>query len=118
MRVRQQSPIAPNFFLAAKGPDGSASVAKRQACYDDALGARGMHSLQEYGKKETESDNNAYTISSIYHDGTLKMFTSHLSKPPNSDRPEYYMTQINTWGMTGSIETFREGAIWYRNGRD
>jgi hypothetical protein len=37
--------IAPNFFLAVKGLDGSAVVAKRQACYDSALGARGMQSL-------------------------------------------------------------------------
>ncbi len=38
-------PMAPNFFLETKGPDGSAAVAKRQACYNGALGARGMHSL-------------------------------------------------------------------------
>jgi hypothetical protein len=37
--------IALNFFLAVKGLDGSAVVAKRQACYDSALGARGMQSL-------------------------------------------------------------------------
>lgn len=111
-------PIAPNFFMAAKGPDGSTSVAKRQACYDGALGARGMHSLQEYGKDEPGFDNNAYTISSTYHDGTLKMFTSHPSKSATSNRTEYHMTQINTWGMTGNIKTFREGATWYRNGRD
>lgn len=36
-------PIAPNFFLAAKGPNGTAAVARRQACYDGALGARGMY---------------------------------------------------------------------------
>lgn len=28
------------------------------------------------------------------------------------------MTQINTWGMTGNVETFRQGVTWYRNGRD
>lgn len=39
-------PITPNFFLAAKGPDGTAAVARRQTCYDGALGARGMNSLQ------------------------------------------------------------------------
>jgi hypothetical protein len=111
-------PIAPNFFLAAKGPDGSASVARRQASYDGALGARGVHSLQEYGKDEPEFDNNAYTISSIYHDGTLKMFTSHPSKLAISDRPEYYMTQIKGWSMTSDSDAFREGATWYRNGRD
>ncbi|EED24649.1 hypothetical protein TSTA_080040 [Talaromyces stipitatus ATCC 10500] len=55
-------PIAPNFFLAVKGPDGSASVAKRQACYDDALGARGLHSLQTYGKDGPEFDNNAMIL--------------------------------------------------------
>lgn len=43
-------PIAPNFFLKAKGPSGTAVIAKRQACYDGALEARGMHSLQSYGQ--------------------------------------------------------------------
>ncbi|KAF1951278.1 hypothetical protein CC80DRAFT_424979, partial [Byssothecium circinans] len=31
--------IALNFFLAAKGPNGLLAVARRQACYDGALGA-------------------------------------------------------------------------------
>lgn len=35
-------PIALNFF-AAKGLNGTAAVARRQACYDGALGARGMY---------------------------------------------------------------------------
>jgi hypothetical protein len=46
------------------------------------------------------------------------MFTSHPLKLAISDRPEYYLTQLNTWGMTGNIETFREGATWYQNDRD
>ena len=28
------------------------------------------------------------------------------------------MDQLNTWGMTGNIETFRQGATAYRNARD
>ncbi|CRG92463.1 hypothetical protein PISL3812_09524 [Talaromyces islandicus] len=111
-------PVAPNFFLAAKGPDGSASVARRQACYDGALGARALLSLQEYGKDEPRFDNNAYTISSIYHDGTLKMFTSHPSRPIASDKTEYYMTQLGSFSLTHDAEVFRQGATWYRNGRD
>ncbi|EED21222.1 conserved hypothetical protein [Talaromyces stipitatus ATCC 10500] len=111
-------PIAPNFFLAAKGPDGSASVAKRQASYDGALGARGMHSLQEYGKDEPEFDSNARTLTSIYHNGQLQMFTSHPSKSTTSNRTEYYMTQLRSFSMTDNPDTFREGATWYRNGRD
>jgi hypothetical protein len=28
------------------------------------------------------------------------------------------MIQVNTWGMTGNIETFRQGATAFRNARD
>ena len=112
-------PIAPNFFLAAKGPDGTAAVARRQACYDGALGARGMHSLQSYGEDEPVHDNNAYAITSIYSNGQLKMYTSHPTQPTSpKGRPEYCMTQLNTWGMTGNLDTFRQGATAYRNARD
>jgi len=112
-------PIVPNFFLAAKGPDGSLAVAGRQASYDGALGARSMHSLQSYGQEEHVFDNNASTISSIYHGGTLKMFTIHPSQPASSrGRPEYSMHQVKGWSMTSDLETFLKGATYYRNGRD
>jgi hypothetical protein len=112
-------PIAPNFFLAAKGPDGSAAVAKRQACYDGALGARGMHSLQSYGQENSSHDNNAYTISTIYHDGTLKMYTSYPTQPTNpGSPPEYHMHQLRSFAMADTAETFRQGATSYRNARD
>jgi hypothetical protein len=117
--TQEDLPIAPNFFLEAKGPDGSAAVAGRQACYDGALGARGIQSLQSYGEPEPIYDNNAYAITSIYHDGQLKMYTSHPTQPTGpGDRPEYYMNQLNTWGMTGNPETFRRGATAFRNARD
>jgi hypothetical protein len=112
-------PILPNFFLTAKGPDGSIGVAGRQASYGGALGARGMHSLQSHGRDEPTYDNNAYTITSIYHGGTLKMYTIHPAQPngPGS-RPEYYMTQINGWSMTGNAESFRQGVTAFRNAGD
>ena len=117
--TQKDLPLAPNFFLAAKGPDGSLAVAGRQACYDGALGVRGIHTLQSYGQPEPVYDKNAYTITCIYHGGTLKMYTSHPSQPTGPEnRPEYHMTQLNTWGMTGNPETFRQGATAYRNARD
>ena len=39
-------PVVPNFFLAVNGSDATPGEAGRQACYDGALGARGIHSLQ------------------------------------------------------------------------
>ncbi|TWU73478.1 hypothetical protein ED733_000418 [Metarhizium rileyi] len=112
-------PILANFFLEAKGPDGSLSVASRQACYNGALGARGMHSLQSYSQQELEYDNKAYTISSIYHGGQLKMYTSHPISPRTPEgKPGFVMTQIKTWGLTGDADTFRQGASAFRNARD
>ncbi|KAI9809339.1 MAG: hypothetical protein M1825_002631 [Sarcosagium campestre] len=112
-------PIAPNFFLVVKGPNGTTAVARNQATYDGALGARGMHSLHSYAQKGPVYDNNAYTISSIYNDGTLKMYTSHPSQPARAgDNPEYYMTQLRSFSMTDTADTFRQGATAYRNLRD
>ena len=117
--TQDDSPVVPNFFLAAKGPDGSGAVAKRQACYDGALGARGMHSLQSYGQDGLNYDNNAYTITSSYSDGQLKMYTSHPIQP-TSTRGEtgYVMSQIKGWSITSDSETFRQGAGAFRNARD
>ncbi|MCJ1314499.1 hypothetical protein MMC25_008181 [Agyrium rufum] len=112
-------PIAPNFFLAAKGPDGSLAVAGRQVSYDGALGARGMRSLQSYGREDAPYFNKAYTLTSLYHGGTLKMFTIYPSQPTSSgSQPKYFIHQLNAWCITGNIETFRQGATYYRNGRD
>ena len=67
--------------MEVKGPDGSGAVAKRQACYDGAVGARGIHALRSFGVKDPKTvyDNNAYTITSAYHSatGTLQLFTTH-----------------------------------------
>ncbi|KAF3484297.1 uncharacterized protein GIQ15_03621 [Arthroderma uncinatum] len=112
-------PMAPNFFLETKGPDGSLAVATRKACYHGALGARGIRKLQSYKQDEPSNDNNAYTITSTYHGGTLKLYTTHPTAPRESDgRPEYIMTQLNAWSMVGNADGFRHGASAYRNARD
>lgn len=110
-------PIAPSFFLAAKGPNGTIAVAGHQACYDGALGARGMHSLQSYAQDDTVYDKNAYTISSIYHGGQLKMYTSHPGIGPGG-KIEYYMNQLKGWALTSDPDTFRRGVTAFRNARD
>jgi hypothetical protein len=47
------------------------------------------------------------------------MYTSYPAQPASlGGRPKYYMSQINTWGMTGNVETFRQGATTYRNARE
>ena len=115
-----QAPALPNFFTEAKGPDGSAAVAKRQACFDGALGARGIHKLRSFEADPTLAyDNNAYTITSTYNDGTLKLYTTHLIQASDiEDSPEYHMTQLRGWLLTDTPETFRQGVGAFRNARD
>ncbi|KAL9615833.1 MAG: hypothetical protein Q9160_009221 [Pyrenula sp. 1 TL-2023] len=117
--TKQTYPAAPNFFLEVKGPDGSAAVKTRQACYDGAIGARAMHALQSYGKNEPTYDDNAYTISSTYHDGTLKVYSHHPTQPLHpGEAPQYHMTQLGGYLLTHSAQTFCEGVGAFRNARD
>ncbi|KAL9105853.1 MAG: hypothetical protein Q9227_009016 [Pyrenula ochraceoflavens] len=114
-----RAPILPNDFTEVKGPGGTQAVVKRQACYDGALGARAMQRLQSYEQPEPVYDNNAYTITSTFDGEHLHMYTTHptASTSPGG-QPAYHMNQVNSWGMTGNVETFRQGATAYRNMRD
>ncbi|KAL9115158.1 MAG: hypothetical protein Q9227_000952 [Pyrenula ochraceoflavens] len=112
-------PIAPNFFLHAKGRDGTEAVAAKQCVYDGALGERGQLSLRSYGQKKPHFDNNAHTITSVYLHQKLSMYTVYTVRTngPNS-RQEYYTHLIGSWAMDGDIQTFRSGAAAFRNLRD
>jgi hypothetical protein len=81
-----------------------------------------MHMLRSYrADARTTYDNNAYTISATYHGGTgtLQMYTTRPTQPkaPGGE-PEYHMTQLGAWALTGSSRQFREGAGAFRNTRD
>ncbi|KAL8296420.1 hypothetical protein RB597_005820 [Gaeumannomyces tritici] len=117
----EDKPLVPNFFTEIKGPDGSAAVMQRQARYDGAIGARGIHSLQNYGNDEPVYDGRPYTFSSTYHGGTgtLQLYTHHITEPATSGGlPEYHMTQVDAFAMTAKREAFVQGATAFRNARD
>lgn len=80
------APLLPNLF------GSRVDVAKRQACYDGAIGARAMLHARSYADGDAvEHDCNAYTITSTYHDGQLKVYTTYPT-PHN-----YHMTQPRTF---------------------
>ncbi|KAH7019913.1 hypothetical protein EDB80DRAFT_701793 [Ilyonectria destructans] len=118
-RTRLKAPAAPNFFLQAKGEDGTWKVARRQVCLDGAMGARAMHSLQNYGEAEPMYDGNAYTYSTAYYDCVLEVYAHHITAPtPDSEGPEYHMTLLDVIPMHLSYETFVKGVTAFRNARD
>lgn len=117
----QDKPLAPNFFVEVKGPNGSGAVALRQARYDGAVGSRAIHSLEKYGDEEVQYDGQARTFSSIYNAsaGSLQLYAHHATAPTSEGgRPKYHMTQIDAWAMTGNVDSFRRGATAFRNARD
>ncbi|KAI9776051.1 MAG: hypothetical protein M1839_000654 [Geoglossum umbratile] len=116
---RTTLPVVPNFSLEVKGPDGSAAGVLRQACNNGAVGARAVHSLEAYGQDQPIYNNNVCAISSTYHSGVLKMYGHSVAQPDGpGTRPEYYMHQLNCWGMTGDKDTFLKGATAFKNAID
>ncbi|KAH8756736.1 hypothetical protein F5883DRAFT_429191 [Diaporthe sp. PMI_573] len=66
-------PAAPNFFLELKTERLRASVVQMQAVIDGVLGARCMHSLQNYRVETPLYDGNAYTFSVSYFRHELRL---------------------------------------------
>lgn len=117
----KNAPCLPSFFAELKGPSGHLNVAKRQACYDGALGARGIQNLRSFIDPKTAYDNCAYTISSYYQSpvGHLSIYAIHPMKSKTPEySTEYYMTPISSFLMANSPDAFREGASAFRNARD
>ena len=78
-----------------------------------------MQALQSYGQAEPTYDNKAYTFSSTYHDGTLKVYSHHPTQPSHAGGvPQYHMSQLNSYALTGDTNTFRKGISAFRNARD
>jgi hypothetical protein len=103
--------------LEAKTPKGGADVAKKQVCYDGALGARVMHELQLY-KQEPIYDGNAYTIISIYYAGNLNMYVTYVTLSGPGGSPEYYMSQVGGWNTISDPDIYWRGFTVFWNGRD
>ncbi|KAK7413993.1 hypothetical protein QQX98_007104 [Neonectria punicea] len=111
-------PIAPSFFLEAKGPRGTLVVARLQACYDGALGARGIHNLRVYGSPGLHNyDNNAYTITATFLAGTLKLYATHPIHV-SAGQTQFIMTKLRAFSLDDCFDTFRKGMSAYLNAID
>lgn len=112
-------PLAPNFFLIARDSDFPPAAARRLALYDGTTGARAMRVLQSV-ERDLPYDGNAYTITSTYVDGMLRMYAVH---PVHIS--EYFMVELGAWYLWGSLGEFHAGVsafrnlrMWARNQRD
>ncbi|KAH8751958.1 hypothetical protein F5883DRAFT_206177 [Diaporthe sp. PMI_573] len=66
-------------------------------------------------------DGNTYAFSSIFHTvtSTLQLYAHHMTAPtPPGGQPDYHMTKVKSYDMTGDYETFVAGAGAFRNLRE
>ena len=115
---RKSELIIPNFFLALKGPAsaGGIEVAKNQACYDGAMGARALSFLTSVGAGRRLFDNRAYTITSFMHGGSLKLYTSHIYESRSQQRVwECATTLVRVCTLDGDVQQCKEALTAFRN---
>jgi hypothetical protein len=111
-------PAAPNFFLELKTERLRASVVQMQAVIDGVLGARCMHSLQNYRVETPLYDGNAYTFSVSYFRHELRLYAIQIKSPSmNSSRPRYEAIQLDWFSMEDE-EKYLPAINAYRNLRD
>lgn len=112
-------PAIPNLSMEAKGPLGTNREALLQACHIGAIGARAMHSLENYRRDVPEYHGKVSSISSTYNGGTLKLYGHSASQPDGpGTQPHYYMHQLNAFSMTGVKDAFLQGATAFKNAGD
>lgn len=114
-------PILPNCFAEGKGPTADTSVGRRQACYDGAIGERGILQLEAYANGGKAQYGTAHTIASTYHSdtGDLTIYSTHATQSSDPQHPiEYHMRKLNGWKLTGNADHFRQGVGALRNARD
>lgn len=111
-------PAAPNFFLEVKTEGMRGSVVQLQSVMDGVLGARCMHSLQNYRMDMPLYDGNAYTFSVSYYRSELRFYAIQI-KPPsmNSSKPRYEVLQLK-WFPMEAKDKFLPAINAYRNIRD
>lgn len=121
--VEKKCPVAPNFFGVFKGPKTDFFVAENQARYAGAIGARAIHKLRSFAVEGPEMmyDNNAYTITAVYHVrvGILRLYGHRPIEPsvPGGSM-RYRMTLIRSFAMDDSPDAFRRGVTAFRNARE
>ncbi|KHJ32933.1 hypothetical protein EV44_g3076 [Erysiphe necator] len=114
-----EKPIAPNFFLELKGPEGHQRVADRQALYNGALGERGQIALRSWGHDHPVLDGAAHTITCTFISGALTFYSIHaVPVETPSRRIEYFMYLIGIYVMHASASQYRKGIAAYQNLRE
>ncbi|POS83525.1 hypothetical protein EPUL_003886 [Erysiphe pulchra] len=102
--AEKTNPIAPNFFLELKGPEGYQKTADLQAQHYEAWGERGQIALRSWGHDASVLDGKAHTIACTYFSRMLIFYSIHAVKSLDIDvRIEHFMHIIDGFFMDASV---------------
>ena len=108
--------IAPNLILEVASPRESMRTLMRGACYHGSLAAEFIIKLRMLSMSDSLGDGNAYSFTSTFHNGTLKIFTTCIIGSRDRSSPGgFHTTLLGTWAMTDSIRGYQEAVICLRN---
>lgn len=111
-------PAAPNYFLEVTSRSQIGERGRRQVGYDGVLGARAIHSLQNYLRETDVYDGNAYTFGLTYYRFDLTIYAIYMTAPSEGGRkPRYDITEIVHYSLRDR-DKFPKGIIACRNIRD
>ena len=114
----EEAPFAPNFSTKVLGNSDTLEVAEKQARYDGALGARGIHMMLNLGKATEGFDGKAYTVTFIYCMGSMHMYLHFIAPTGDPEYPRCYQTALASSWTLDDLEWFREAVTAYRNAQD
>jgi hypothetical protein len=92
--VNTVTPVAPNFFVALKGPDGTSGCAMRQAWYYGCLGARAIVALESYQISVPVYNEKMKAVSIAFTHGTLDIYGTYVVNMKTGKADVTYQTTL------------------------
>lgn len=117
----KRCPVVPNFYVIFNGSSQEPFVLDIMTRYSGALGARAIHKLRSFGIDDPEIvfDNNAYTITATYSQGTIYLYAHRPIRPPVlGGVVDYRMSLVGGYALINSPDTLRQGVEAFRNARE
>lgn len=117
-------PVAPNFFMEAKGPAGKLWVMKNQIFWDLFVGGRAMQRLLQFSAtdpKEFSYDLECHTLGFTLFANVLTLYTVHPLFDNDMPGEGWAIFLMRAWVLhdpVGGLGVFREALTWYHNASD
>ena len=113
----ENRPAAPNDSIEIQAESGRSDVVQRQAKHPAIIGARGLFELEYHRNDTPVYDGNVYITVSAYYAGEGSLRYATHPRQSETRQKHYCMTQLRSYAMTNTSETFRQGVASIAQGQ-